>query len=138
MNWVLFFPTFKAVSAAVGQNPTYIFLMNLSIGLSIPSFLLFRNLRWLKYASYLRRWSPAIAIASVIVVVAVVYYFLFANFAHIITTTGVDLLDFFSRSAPAFAVRYCLCFPALIGLLAALCGRSIQATTRYHDRTKAT
>ena len=137
MNWVLFFPTFRAVLEVVGDNPVYRVLMNLSLIMTLASFVIGLNYVRIADASRFRRWSGAVAAGSLAVCIALVYYFLFTDLGQVNSELVGNVLAFLTSSAVVFAAWYCLCVPALLGIFLALFAKSLGAIAGGYRTTGA-
>jgi hypothetical protein len=137
MNWVLFFPTFRAVSEVVGDNLAYKILMNLSLIMTIPCLLVFFTQIRIVDGSRFRRWSVALAAGSLAMLAVLVYYFLFTDFGQVTTEMVGNVLAFLTSSPAVFAVFYCLCIPALFGFFLAVFARS-AGWMAAHPRARET
>jgi hypothetical protein len=126
MNWVLIFPTFRAVSETVGAGVTYPILMNLSLLLTILCFLAGLKLIRVTNPTRFRRWAPVAAIGSIALCAALVLYFLFVDFGTMVHESVGNVLVFLTTSPVVFGFFYCLCLPALLGFFLAMFTKSLQ------------
>lgn len=135
MKWVLVFPTYRMIHEVTQYGTAFLVLMNLSIVLPIAFALIFRKGIGVANKSQTIFKSIAASLVALVVGAVVIYYVLFTDFGFISTELIPNVLNFLSRSPIMFAVFYCLCFPALIGILLLVVFRSLQRITRGNQKS---
>jgi hypothetical protein len=91
--------------------------MNLSVLLPIAFVIVLYFFRVKGSAAVPRLASVIVALLSLGVGTAVVYYALFADFSLVTAELVGNVLDFFEKSMWGFVAFYCICFPVLVGFL---------------------
>ncbi len=135
MSWMLFVPTFRAVLELVGANPVYPFLMNLSVIVTLACFVAGLYYIRIADAARFRRWSGPVAVGSLAICAALVYYYLYIDLGQVTSELVGNVLAFLTSSAVVFAFWYTLCVPFLLGLFLALFVKSLGSLVGRHVRT---